>query len=393
MNIDRSPVNQSLSRRSLLASAGAVALGLVAGVGRASALGVSPGHLQNPEEIAAATAAAISYLTARASVTTSNAFADVSKWVLPDSRDLIEFERDRFHNLGTLGNPLVWNGIIERTWSEATVLGCSDTSSEVRLAIRDWTGVQWRPAPVPVERTPEQEALAKRFPEKYGLNVPDFLRTESGFGTRHEMTMIRTSRGWLISQDGYKESVSSTGGSSPDYVEASSTSMLIATASSKQLHVPIPPAPAQNLLGRIFDYAAAANYGYTYAYYRNPAYTDFSPNDCANFVSQCFIAGGYPTDGTWARYTYAWINNIGLRNWLVASGRGYASTLGGMGIADIINYDWEPDSIYDHVAIVTQLPGPLVSCHSNDQQNVPYKWIASPHPGTNYLYTSTFVSY
>lgn len=171
MEFDRSPADKSLSRRSLLASVGGVALGLVAGVGRASALGAPSGQLQNPGEVAAATSAAMSYLGARASVTTTNAFADVSKWVSPDSPGLIEFERNRFGKLGALGSSPEWNGIIERIWSDATVLNCSATSGEVRLSIRDMAGIQWRPAPVPKHRTREEEALAQRFPEKYGLNV------------------------------------------------------------------------------------------------------------------------------------------------------------------------------------------------------------------------------
>ena len=41
-----------------------------------------------------------------------------------------------------------------------------------------------------------------------------------------------------------------------------------------------------------YDPQAAANYADTWWNGRNPAYYDYGYNDCANFVSQCLIAGG-----------------------------------------------------------------------------------------------------
>ncbi len=385
MEFDRSPISKSLSRRSLLASAGGVALGLVAGADRASALGVAPGQFQSSGDVAAATSAAISYLRSRTSVTTSNAFTDVSKWVYPDSRRLIEFEQNRFNSLGALGNPSAWNGVIENISSNVTVLDCSATSGQVRLSIRDWTGVQWRPALVLMHRTSEQEALVQRFPEKYGLNIPDFQLTTSGFGT---------SQGWLVAKDGYQEPIVALGGPSPDYVETSiaNLSQLMVEPPSGLLRAGTPQLSTENLLGRTFYYASAVDYAMTWGgSARNAFYSDFTPTDCANFVSQCFTAGGYPTDGTWSPYTYAWVNNIGLRNWLIASGRGYSSSEMGMGFADIINYDWTNDGIFDHIAIVTT-PNPIcITSHTKDALNVPYKSIAWSYSA--YLYASTLVTY
>ncbi|OIQ72115.1 hypothetical protein GALL_462650 [mine drainage metagenome] len=68
-----------------------------------------------------------------------------------------------------------------------------------------------------------------------------------------------------------------------------------------------------------------------------------------------------------------------------------ATDEGALGLADIINCDWLPGATHDGVAIVTGLPGPLVSCHTTDHQNVPYKAIS--HSAPNYLYTTTLVSY
>lgn len=393
MELDSFPVSSSFSRRSLLLSAGGVALGLASGVGRANALSPTAKQLQSSGDIAAAAMAATSYLAARAAVTLGKDFSDVSKWVDPNNRNLVDFERNHFGRLGELGTRSSWNGIVERIWSEPTILDCSISAGEVRLTIRDWTEIQWRPAPVVVQRTAEEESLVRQFPEKYGINIPDYPLTDSGFGTRHDLTMVRTNQGWLVAKDGYKDSITVLGGASPDYSEVTSPSSsdLTMTPASGLLRAATPQVLAPNLLGLTFDWYSAYQYGLTWAKLRNPSYTDFSPNDCANFVSQCFTVGGYPTDGTWYKYSYAWINNIGLRNWLIASGRGFASNEGALGYADIVNYDWEPNGTYDHVAIVTGLPGPLVSCHSNDQRNVPYKSIA--YPATTYLYTSTHIYY
>lgn len=392
MEFDRSSISKSLSRRSLLASAGGMALGLVSGVGRASALGITPGQFQNLGDVAAATSAAISYLASRSSASPNNSFADVSKWVYPDSHGLLDFEHARFNNLGALGKPSAWNGVIERTWSEPTVLDCSSTNGEVRLSIKDCTGVQWRPAPVPVQRTAVEEALTQRSPERYGLNIPDFPLTTSGFGTRHDMTLINTSQGWRVARDGYRESITALGGASPDYVATSNASNLATTSSQKQLHAPTSPALDQNLASSTFDWSPTVNYALQWALSRNSNYTDFSPNDCANFVSQAFKAGGYPNDGTWSPYTYAWVNNMGLRSWLLNSGKAYViSSASALAYADIVNYDWHSDGVYDHVAIVTGFPGPLVSCHSNDHKNVPWSSIA--YSDTSYLFTETAATY
>lgn len=391
MEFDRSPIEKTLSRRSLLASARGVALGLVASAGRASSLGAPASQFQNPGEVAVATSAAISYLNSRASVTTTNAFEDVSKWVSPDRPDLIDFERNRFDKLGALGSAPEWNGIIERIWSDATVLDCSATSGAVHLSIRDWTGIQWRPAPVLKHRTREEEALAQRFPEKYGLSLPEYQLTDSGIGTRHDLMMVLTNRGWLVAKDGYEDNLAR--GTSPDYIVAPNSSNLIAATSSKELHATTPPSASKNSLGLMFDWYSAYQYGLYWAKSRNiNQYTTFT-NDCANFVSQCFKAGGYPNDDTWWPYTGAWVNNVSLRSWLLSSGRGYVSNEAALGYADIVNFDWTSDGVFDHVAIVTAQPTTLVSCHTTDNRNVTIQYLASIYSHPSFEFAGTHVYY
>ena len=54
---------------------------------------------------------------------------------------------------------------------------------------------------------------------------------------------------------------------------------------------------------------------------RNPEYKDLSDiGDCANFVSQCLLAGGIETTEEWQPYTYAWKSARGLRGFLKTLG-------------------------------------------------------------------------
>ena len=50
----------------------------------------------------------------------------------------------------------------------------------------------------------------------------------------------------------------------------------------------------------------AAEYAYTWAYSRNPAYYDFSNlgGNCTNFVSQCLVAGGMPFNHNYLGWFY-----------------------------------------------------------------------------------------
>ena len=48
----------------------------------------------------------------------------------------------------------------------------------------------------------------------------------------------------------------------------------------------------------------------------NPAYNYYSGADCANFVSQCLVAGGLPRDTTWHEYTSAWKGARNLHDYL-----------------------------------------------------------------------------
>lgn len=75
-----------------------------------------------------------------------------------------------------------------------------------------------------------------------------------------------------------------------------------------------------------YNASAAAIYGQTYTNASggtdvgsyNKQYKYYQGNDCANFVSQCLVAGGLQTDGTWYAYSRAWIRADYLLEWFRA---------------------------------------------------------------------------
>jgi len=345
-------------------------------------------QLKHPED--AAGAVAVSYLASRASATTHD-FATVLNWIYPDSRDLIEFEENRFNNLSNLGKPSAWNGIIERTWSEATILDSTATRTEVRLTIQDWTKIQWRPTPVSIRRTVEQEALVRKYPEKFGIEAFDFPVIHSGFATKHEICLVRTAKGWLVFQDDYEEPILTLGKISGIQTSLATISYLKTELTLDQFHRIALPGDGLETEGGQFDWREASNYAALHAVMGNSKYSAFLPNDSANFVSQSLAAGGHSMSSTWSPYTPAWINSRELKNWILASERGLPTDEGALGMGDIINYSYHSNGVYEGVAVVTGLPGPLISCHSSGHLNIPYKAIAAP--GTSFTYTTLLSFY
>ena len=139
-----------------------------------------------------------------------------------------------------------------------------------------------------------------------------------------------------------------------------------------------------------YNGGAAANYGLTYtdnsggtnvnSY--NSGYAYFQGNDCANYVSQCLVAGGLQTDGTWYAYSTAWKRADYLLEWFRAKPE-YSGLIvrnpspSDVKIGDPLFYVWGtevdgkvPNDI-DHAGICTGVSGntPLVSAHSNNRKN------------------------
>lgn len=119
----------------------------------------------------------------------------------------------------------------------------------------------------------------------------------------------------------------------------------------------------------------AASYAERYAENYNPAYSNYDGEggDCTNFVSQCLLAGGLPTDGTWYKDSGAWIRVTELRDWLTR--KGYARELtwqGNTTLGDVVQLK-NSSGAWSHSVIVTfNKTGRLfVSSHSGNILNKP----------------------
>ncbi|HET7658363.1 MAG TPA: amidase domain-containing protein [Bacillales bacterium] len=112
----------------------------------------------------------------------------------------------------------------------------------------------------------------------------------------------------------------------------------------------------------------------------NPAYRAFDV-DCTNYISQCLHAGGGPmigqpnrARGWWysgRNWSYSWAVAHSLRWYLPGASSGLRarelSSAEQLIPGDVICYDFEGDSVFDHTTIVTakDLKGmPLVNAHT-----------------------------
>lgn len=218
----------------------------------------------------------------------------------------------------------------------------------------------------------------------------------SKFGTWHDVTLTNQGGQWAIAADSYDEGPGLT--QSPDYVAPQSSPL---DTYEPQTLNPNANQP-QTLYTWTYNHQAAANYSDAYWSSYNASYKNFNPvgGDCANFVSQSLRAGGQPDDGSWYyrnaggstaddAWTYAWVNNQGLRDWSRNTSRGIAySDYSQLMVGDIINYDWDWNGTYDHVTIVVQAGvNALINSHNNDRYHVPYNYSSSQGMSYTHLYT------
>lgn len=136
---------------------------------------------------------------------------------------------------------------------------------------------------------------------------------------------------------------------------------------------------------------SAASYGLTYTDATggygtgnyNKAYSNFDGHDCANFVSQCLVAGGLVTDGTWYPYSRAWIRADYLLEWFKANPEFSGHIVRNPSASEVkkgdpLFYVWGtevagavPNDV-DHAGICTGTDGngnPLVSAHTKNRRN------------------------
>lgn len=116
----------------------------------------------------------------------------------------------------------------------------------------------------------------------------------------------------------------------------------------------------------------------------NPEYSFFPSKDCANFVSQCFVAGGLvPTDNVWKPYTSAWNttgnNGNGLRQYVVNNDLFFKTTNIDKAFAgSIINQLNSDGSDAGHVGLIDQNDFYTVTfcAHTNCRSQKPVSFIS-----------------
>ena len=102
-----------------------------------------------------------------------------------------------------------------------------------------------------------------------------------------------------------------------------------------------------------YDRSKALAYGDKYCINYNPAYNSYKGRggDCANFVSQCLYAGGFPQDSVWYKHSVAWINVMKQIAHFKAYGTFLNANNGNLLKGNPIYFDWNGDGTYDHATI------------------------------------------
>lgn len=153
----------------------------------------------------------------------------------------------------------------------------------------------------------------------------------------------------------------------------------------------------------MYNRSAAVAYAQTWWNGENPYFPTFSV-DCANFVSQCLLAGGAPMWGASNRgrgwwitggwksgstragfypnetWSYSWSVAHSLRWYLQTSRTGLTAkrvdSPTELEPGDVILYDFQGNGVVDHSAIVTSVIDgiPYVNAHTNNSQNRHYEY-------------------
>ncbi len=142
----------------------------------------------------------------------------------------------------------------------------------------------------------------------YKVNTRSGVNVRSGAGTGYsirgascngtQFTVTKVSGNW-----GYTTSIKCTNGTKSGWV--------CLTYAKKVSSMPSAPTVSST------SFQKAYNYAKKYWNKRNTSYNYYSGNNCANFVSQCLVAGGVPTSSAWRNGTSAFVGCTSLKNYFV----------------------------------------------------------------------------
>ena len=145
-----------------------------------------------------------------------------------------------------------------------------------------------------------------------------------------------------------------------------------------------------------YNYPAMANYATTYWKNYNGAYRRMT-QDCTNFISQAMYAGGWAMKSGWYQSNSSWWYNSlnqsypwgGAENWYwfaTGQGRTYIlSNVWSMGLADVLQLDFDRDNIIDHTMLVTVSGSQkYLTYHTTDTLNRSLSSIIASYPSAWY---------
>lgn len=142
------------------------------------------------------------------------------------------------------------------------------------------------------------------------------------------------------------------------------------------------------------DMEKAIAYADQWALSRNPLYEDFTGRggNCANFVSQCMYAAGFPINGEWymkhVKFAERAPWSFAHQSYEYFSGFGRAEEANENNIhrGDLVYYDWTGDGHIDHTTICVgkdRKGVPLVDSNTKDARHAAWK-LGSKNPNAKY---------
>jgi hypothetical protein len=109
-----------------------------------------------------------------------------------------------------------------------------------------------------------------------------------------------------------------------------------------------------------YNRSAALSHAHTWWDGHDPAYNSYEPDDCTNFISQNFTAGGFAPEvwsEAWRMYTSEWVNVTSFRAWMWQNSLIKGIHPGSAQIGDVVFYDWDSDAasdgVWDHSSMIS----------------------------------------
>jgi hypothetical protein len=202
-------------------------------------------------------------------------------------------------------------------------------------------------------------------------------------GTYHEMDIEPHEDGWLITREWYTDPFAD----SLDLEKLKTDDILAKILSHGPRDFPDMNERRTAALEYADKYVGAADSGENnYSY--NTEFKNYNNvgGDCANFVSQVLLAGGFKKTGSWNYQkdgSQAWLKSAYLKDFMLHSGRGSLIKSGSYSDVLSLSYELLPGDIVAyykkgkvvHVSVVTGADSKgyaLVNCHNTDRYRVPW---------------------